>query len=323
MKMKAEVKYLNDDNKFFKNELLETAFIIVFMCIYSLVGIYSFQLALLLLPVGFIFIGVKNGIEKGILGFLIVSIFIGIFRNPMDGILLFLLFMPIIFINTYLINKRRRSIEIILSSAIVFFISIMIVFLITQNVTGVSIVKGMEAQLKYLLDSQLEVLRESGLTNFEILRMREILEVSYKSTLLIFPSALLLASLTAGYINYYISALLLRKSGIGIVSVPRFSRFKLPGNFIFGIIVMYLGTFIMKYFRPEFHEAIVANLLVFISSMLLLQGLSVIDFYLVKRKLNILLRVIIIILVGAPLGSIISLVGVGDIIFDFRKLKSA
>lgn len=314
---------MNDDNKFFKNELLETAFIIVFMCIYSLVGIYSFQLALLLLPVGFIFIGVKNGIEKGILGFLIVSIFIGIFRNPMDGILLFLLFMPIIFINTYLINKRRRSIEIILSSAIVFFISIMIVFLITQNVTGVSIVKGMEAQLKYLLDSQLEVLRESGLTNFEILRMREILEVSYKSTLLIFPSALLLASLTAGYINYYISALLLRKSGIGIVSVPRFSRFKLPGNFIFGIIVMYLGTFIMKYFRPEFHEAIVANLLVFISSMLLLQGLSVIDFYLVKRKLNILLRVIIIILVGAPLGSIISLVGVGDIIFDFRKLKSA
>lgn len=314
---------MNDDNKFFKNELLETAFIIVFMCIYSLVGIYSFQLALLLLPVGFIFIGVKNGIKKGILGFLIVSVFIGIFRNPMDGVLLFLLFMPIIFINTYLINKRRRSIEIILSSAIVFFISIMIVFLITQNITGVSIVKGMEVQLKYLLDSQLDVLRESGLTNFEILRMREILEVSYKSTLLIFPSALLLSSLTAGYINYYISVFLLRKSGIGIVSVPRFSRFKLPGNFIFGVIVMYLGTFIMKYFRPEFHEAIVANLLVFISSMLLLQGLSVIDFYLVKRKLNILLRVIIIIFVGAPLGSIISLVGVGDIIFDFRKLKSA
>lgn len=323
MKMKAEVKYLNDDNKFFKNELLETAFIIVFMCIYSLVGIYSFQLALLLLPVGFIFIGAKYGIKRGILGFLIVSIFIGIFRNPMDGILLFLLFMPIIFINTYLISKRRRSIEIILSSAIVFFISIMIVFLITQNITGMSIVKGMEAQLKYLLDSQLDVLRESGLTNFEILRMREILEVSYKSTLLVFPSALLLSSLTAGYINYYISVLLLRKSGIGIVSVPRFSRFKLPGNFILGIMVMYLGTFIMKYFRPEFHGAIVANLLVFISSMLLLQGLSVIDFFLVKRKLNILLRVIIIILVGAPLGSIISLVGVGDIIFDFRKLKSA
>ena len=79
----------------------------------------------------------------------------------------------------------------------------------------------------------------------------------------------------------------------------------------------------MKYFRPEFHEAIVANLLVFISSMLLLQGLSVIDFYLVKRKLNILLRIMIIILLGVPLGSIISLIGVADILFDFRKLKSA
>lgn len=144
-----------------------------------------------------------------------------------------------------------------------------------------------------------------------------------KYTILILPSIIMISSLVIAYINYLVSALILRRLGYGIVSIPKFSRFQLPNNILLGTGIMFLGAFILKVLKLFYYETILLNITVIVSFMFFAQGLSVIDYKLIQRKTPMLLRVFIIIVFAMllPFGWMISILGVLDVIIDFRKLR--
>lgn len=181
----------------------------------------------------------------------------------------------------------------------------------------------MEESFKQVLSMQVDIFKETGLTEYEILKAKYLLESGYKYMLWIFPTIIAIISMFISYSNYYLSVLLLRRSGIGIVSIPRFSRFRLPNNIMPGIIVMFLGVYLYKGLNFQHYDTVFLNVIVLIWSMFVIQGLSVIDFYLIKINLKLFLRIILIMLmvIIAPLGTLISLIGISDVIFDFRRLR--
>lgn len=313
------------EEKQFDFEPLESIGIILFMTIYALAGIYIFPVNLIFLPIPFIYLGVKRGLSQGIISFLVVALSITIMVDIPSGILMVLLYLPVTYTIIDGIKYRRSSLEILGLTSAILFVSTLLFYGITQNITGVDIIFSMEEGFNRILTMQTEMFQEMGLSNFEILKTIEELEGTYKIFMWIFPVIILAFSILSSYLNYYISVQVLRKSGIGIISVPRFSKFRLPNNILLGITIMLVFSYIIKALQINFSDLVFLNIAALIWFMFTTQGLSVIDFYLKNYKFKPIARVITIIffIFFRPLGTMAFLIGVVDTIIDFRKFRKS
>ena len=269
------------------------------------------------------FLAVRRGIAQGMLSLVVVSITILFMVDIANALLFILLFLPLVYTIAEGIKSRRSSLEILGLSTAILFVSVMLFYSVTQNVTGINIMNELEESFNQVLNTQIQTFKEMGLTNFELLKTVEELRGTYRYVLWIFPVIILVASLFISYTNYFVSVIVLRKSGLGILSIPRFSRFKLPNNVMTGVIIMLLASFAVREFNLSFSEPLLLNVMTLIWVMFTIQGLSVIDFMFNKLALKLPLRIFFLglIIIFIPLGTLVVLVGIIDTIFDIRKYK--
>lgn len=312
-----------DDENNLDNELIETIGLILFMLIYALAGTYIFPLLLFLFPAPFIYIGVKKQAKMAIIGITLVSLLIGLIVDPYSGIILFELFMPLTLVIIYEIKNRRSTSEIIIYGTIVFFISCLLLYGLAQDVSGSSIISQLEEGVNEMVNAQIGIFEESGLSNYEILRTRDQLQNAYSFMVSIFPIILIIISIFMTYINYYASAAALKHSGIEVVYVSSFSQFQLPRNIFPSLIIIFILLLGLSNFDLPKFDVIVLNIAVFTWFMFNIQGLSVIDFFMIKHNFRLVSRFIIMSLIVfiLPVAGLPSFVGFLDAIFDFRKLK--
>lgn len=306
-----------------KPSTMETIGIIIIMLIYSIVGIYYLPLLLLVFPVGFIVFGLRNGLIPAIFSIAIVSIGTGLLVDITSGLTLFLMFAPMVTIVTYGIKNRRRALEILGYSTIAFFLSFVVISAYIKGISGFNFITQLEESFKLALEMQVDLVRDAGLSNLELLRAKDLLEGVYKYILIIMPTIVLTLSLMISYANYYISVVLIRRFGI-VVKMPKFSSFKLPNDIMYGVFAMFTGVFLLRFLKIESYQAILINVLALISIIFVIQGLSVIDYFLIKAKMLIVVRIFLLIMITvfiAPLMTIITILGLLDTLFDVRKLR--
>ncbi len=107
------------------------------------------------------------------------------------------------------------------------------------------------------------------MSQYEILQIEDFLESAFEYVLLIIPSLIIIFSLVTAYINYFISSIVLRRLGYGIVSIPRFSRFSLPNNVLLGTGIMFLGAFLLRWLKLFYYETVLLNIIALASFMFL------------------------------------------------------
>lgn len=313
---------MNNDKQI-NYDLLEIIGIIIFMTLYALIGTYLFPFNLVVFPIPFIFLGVKRGILQGILSIVVVSITLSLIVDIPSALLFILLFVPLVYTIADGIKNRRKSTEILGLTTAILFVSILLFYSITQNITGINIMAQLEESFNQMLNSQVGLFKEMGFTNFEILKTAGQLQGTYRYVLWVFPVIILATSLFTSYANYYLSVIVLRRSGLGIISIPRFSKFRLPNNIMPGVIIMFIITYIFRAFNLSLSEPLMLNVVTLIWIMFTIQGLSVLDFMFIKLGFKLLLRMffLVAILLLGPLGTLIFLIGVMDSIFNFRKFN--
>lgn len=309
----------NDNNKPF----LESILAIGISTIYMLIAIYFLPVLGILFPAAFIVLGIRNGMKYNITSMIISTLLLGLFADKTIGFFILLAFAPISIALNYLIKKRKSSQEIMLYTTIVALISYIITITLLGKITGISFVNQIEEAFSQVLKSQIKLLKDMGLSSYEMYETTDNLKNIYEYMILIIPSTIIMFSMFTAFLNNIISTSILRKMGYGIVSVPRFSYFKLPDNIILGTIVIYVGVFILRALKVTYHETILINVTLLISFFFFLEGLAVIIFYLNKSRLNKVIKGILIIFIIAtvPLSAIISIIGFLDIIFDFRRIR--
>lgn len=313
---------MNNDKQI-NYDFLEIIGIIIFMTLYALIGTYLFPFNLVVFPIPFIFLGVKRGILQGILSIVVVSITLSLIVDIPSALLFILLFVPLVYTIADGIKNRRKSTEILGLTTAILFVSILLFYSITQNITGINIMAQLEEGFNQMLNSQVGLFKEMGFTNFEILKTAGQLQGTYRYVLWVFPVIILATSLFTSYANYYLSVIVLRRSGLGIISIPRFSKFRLPNNIMPGVIIMFIITYIFRAFNLSLSEPLMLNVVTLIWIMFTIQGLSVLDFMFIKLGFKLLLRMffLVAILLLGPLGTLIFLIGVMDSIFNFRKFN--
>ncbi len=311
----------------FKNEktkaFLESLLMILLGTIYILIGINFVPVISIVFPAFFIILGVRHGIEYNIVSILISTLVVGLVVDKYTAFFIFIAFVPLSVVINYVIKKRGKSQELILYSTITSLASYVIAIVLVKKLFNISFIDQIEKSFSLVLKTQLDMLKETGLSNYEVYQTKNILESAYEYMVLIIPSAVMIFSLLTAYLNSILSIFILRKLGYGIVFVPRFSYFKLPNNFILGIVVIYLGVFLLKQLKVFYYETIFINVSALISFAFFLQGLAVLIFLINKSRLKQVGKVIFIVLLifSFPLSAIISMVGFLDIIFNFRGIK--
>lgn len=316
------MNFLDKENKWI-SPLVEGIGVMASVVIVSLVGIYIFPFILILYPLAFIVYGTKHGLLPSGILLLITGGLIAVGVDIISGIIFILAFAPVSLGMIYSIKRRRRPLEILLTGSLLFFISVIFIFGAIGNFSGISMIKQLEETFKETLFLQLEMLESTGLSNLEIARWKEMLEDAYKYMLLILPSIIMIIAFGVSYLNYLITGVILRLMGIGILSMPTLHKFSVPNNFALGMMVMFVGIYIGKQFDGRYFDTILLNLIVLIGLAFILQGIAVIDYFLLKIKFNKIIRgvLIVVTIIMAPVLTFVSLLGGIDMILDFRKIR--
>ena len=303
--------------------MVRTLALIVGISLLMVIGLNLFPIILFVFPLAFIVIGVKFNLRESFMGILMASLLVGIIVDPPSGIALFAIFGPMSLLIAYGIIKRKKPVEIIIPSSIIIFVLLIISFMILRNVSDVSIIDQLEETLHSYTEMQMERLEDLELTRIESFRFTEEIEELYQDILSILPSYFIIISVLISYINYYFSTLILRRLGLGIRDNPQLSEFSLPKNFILGTLIMFITIYLLNRLDGFPARMIHLNILFLVVVLFLIQGLSVLDYQLKKRRVNSIIRIIVIaIIIFAPLTiSIMVIVGMVDLIFDFRKLR--
>ncbi len=313
---------MNNNDKI-KKSIVESIVVISVMALYIVYGIHSISLLMLFIPLPFIVLGVRNGIYTNLISIVAASLIVGILLGFTSGASLILIFAPLSLAINYCIGNRKNSTETILFSTAAFFLSFIMFMFLEMKISNLNFATHFENILTQYMSIQVDMFKEMGATNSQILQIRDFLESTYKAIIVLIPSLIGIFSLIIGYINLFFSSIVLRKMGYGTVSLQRFSRFKLPNNIIPGIGIMLLAAFIIKRMGIGYYEALLLNLTFLIGFVFFIQGLAVLDFLLVKSKAHLIFRILIlsINIIFVPMSSVLFFLGLIDSILDIRKIR--
>ena len=314
-----------DNNDKIKKSITESVVVISIMALYIVYGIHFLPLLMLFIPLPFIVLGVRNNIYTNGISMIVSFTIVGILLGFASNALLILVFVPLSLVINYCIIKRKTTMEIISISTITFFLCFVVLMFLGVKISDLDLTKQLESDFTKILTMQLDMLKDMEMTNYEILQTKDLLEGAYRSIIVLIPSILGIMSLIVSSINVFLSSIILRKMGYGVVKPIEFSKFKLPKNVIPGIGVMFVAAFIIKKLGIEYHDALLYNLTFLVSFVFLIQGLAVVDFLLKKSKVRLIFRILIlgVIMVFIPMGSVILFLGILDSIFDTRKIRRA
>lgn len=316
------MKNLKDENKI-NNNLLESIVVICIMSIYIVYGVSYLPLLIFLIPVPFVVLGIRNGIKSNIVSLVFTLLIVQILLSSSSGATLLLSFGPLSFMLNYCIKNRKSMRETIILSTLSFIIPFVLIILIEGQIANIDILKQAELQLNQFLEVQMEMLKEMGKSSYEILQTKYELQSIYDELLVLTPSLMGIFCVFVAYVNLSVSAFLIRKMGYGVVSKIGFSRFRLPNNIVSGIGIMLITGFIFRFLKVNYHQAFLFNISFLIGFIFLVQGLAVIDFFLKRKNINVVLRIVIlaIVLMVIPIGSLLFFIGIFDSIFDIRKIR--
>lgn len=305
-----------------KKSIVENVIVILFMSLYIRYGIQYTPILTMLIPLPFIIVGMRNDISNNIISLATTILIVGLVFKATAGSILLMMFAPLTIALNYFIKKRKATRETLLISSAIIFLSILVIVALGEKSTGLGLIEQFEQFFSQIVTMQKDIFKEMGMTNYEILQRIDILEAGYEYMLITLPSIIIVLSFFISYLNYLLTSIILKKMRYEIRELPRFSRIKLPNNFIIGTGLMFLTAIIMGTLKIPYHNALLANISFLVGFAFLVQGLSLIDYFLIKIKMKKIFRTLIIIfsILLVPLGSFLVIIGMVDSIFDFRKI---
>ncbi len=310
-------------NNSMKKQIQETILTLVFSLVYILLVSRVSVLLLGLLPIPFILLGVRNNIKTNIFALVLFFSILNIMLNLSFAITSLALIMPVSLLAQYMIDKKYKGNDIIIALAIVFIVSIFGTLYVEKITTNVDIVSQMEEGFHDIVEIQEKNLKKMEMTELEIQQRVDIMETGISYLVTVTPMMLGFTCLLLGFLNYKIAAFLINKTYDPNMKVPKFANFKLPSNFIVGVGVMVVTSYVATKINLPYNGALKQNLIFLVTGLFLIQGFSLLDYFLDKIKVNKILKAIIMTLnvVMMPIGGILMALGFVDVFADFRKLR--
>lgn len=295
--------------------------------VFALISVYLPFLGVivnLIWPVPVLLLGVRHGLKASLMCLTVAGIIIAILINPIQAISVVFGFGFIGISLGYAINQRWSPLKTMAIGSVASLLSKGAVLLISIVLMGINPLTVQLAATGQALEQALAIYQTLGFTAEQLQAIRVTMETTIGLLKYIMPAGFALASVVDTYLNYLIAKKILARLGNPQPDFLEFRLWQIPGYvlWIYGVSLL-LVTFYNQ--QPDnLLYLIGVNLQMVTNVILLIQGLSIVYYYIhYKNWPNFLKSLIVILLFSSQfLVQVVVLMGAFDVVFDYRRLKA-
>jgi len=306
----------------------------VFAGVTALLGIvyyYTQYLGIISLvwPVPVIIVGYRNGLKASILSAMSAGLIVSLLTHPLVGVGLLVGFgLPGILMG-YMINKRANPYMVVLLCGIALSITMVGEFLLSLKASGISIAQflsSIDSAFKQSLDMTMGIYRGLGIAEKDLQYMSSYFSQSVEMMKLIFPSTLVISGIISSFIDYKLTRLILRRIGHTIPDIEEFSKWRLQEPYTFILLGLAVFTGVVSLLKLQVMMSVAVNISTVLMLVFSILGLSVVlhlaKAYGDRNGVPKALRNTIVIFIALAFMQFIALIGILDLVLNFRKLES-
>lgn len=307
----------------------------IFAAITVVIGIIRFYVPIVAIisiiwSVPTILIAFRHGFRVSINSVVVSSVLVAVMTQPIQGLGFFIGFGLPGIIMGYLLKKKLSPWKTVFFTGIVLAVCSVVSIYLGMLVAGVDIVKAYDKMFIDMKNAYSEAVNSiantygmMGVSREEILKGTAVFEKSLDLMKLILPGGILFSGIMFSFVNFKLTRLVLKRINYLIEDVKPFSLWRLSDKWMVFVMSMLLYTVVEIYLikLPQLY-AFTMNIFTVTTILFMVFGLSVTKFFLDKYTVTKTLKGIIMFLLLAAFSNITMLIGVFDMLFDFRKLRS-
>lgn len=303
-----------------------TCIILILMLVNIYMPIFSNVLKFIL-PIPVTLLYLKHKLKVTFTALAASGILISLINNPLSGLTSMIMFGLTGIALGYCIKKELSVPNTIMILALASLIGSVIDFTVYITlISGTSVTKFMSEIVRTINESMnisISFYEKMGMPSEQIKvfkSMMGIFTVDYMMKLI--PSALIISSTVFAFLSYVITRLILRKLGYNIKEMPKLANMYVDIRFVTILaIIMLIGILLVRQ-KITTGDYIVSSSELMLLYAFLFDGIALVNYYL-NNKFNLskgVIVAIIIFTVFSQLAIIYIILGIVDIIADFRKL---
>ncbi|HOM43032.1 MAG TPA: DUF2232 domain-containing protein, partial [Bacillota bacterium] len=276
-----------------------------------------------------IIVGYRNGIKASILSALSAGLVVSLVTQPLVGVGLLIGFGVPGVIMGHMINKRVNPYAVILVCGILLSVSMAGEFLLSLKIAGIDgleFLSNLDSAFREQLETSLDIYRQFGIAEDKLQEFKDYFSQAIELAKYVIPSSLLISGVFFSFIDYKLTRLILKRIGFILPDIDEFSKWRLTEPYSYILLGTAVFAVAASYFRvPGFNTAAI-NISTILTLVFTIVGISVVvyfarvygDRYGIPKALRRIMTVFIIL----TFIQFIVFIGILDLAFDFRRLKS-
>ncbi len=305
--------------------LVEGALLSAITIIISLFALYVPILgvfASLIWPVPIIILGIRHGIKTSVMATVVAGIVVTMFEGPAQAIIVVLGFGLIGICMGWAIRKKYAPFQVLAISGVASLISKIVLILVSLYIIGINPISQEISIMRESLSAINNLYSGMGVNPDTVRSVTDNFNKMIDMIAVAVPAILVLASIFDAFLNYMLTKVILSRLGQQIAGLTPFWLWKLPSYTVFLFLLGMLMTMMETYWPVGVLKTVGFNLQMVFFFTFLVEGFSLITYYMGKYNVSKVLRVIIVFLIffNPVISQIISWAGMFDILFNFRKL---
>lgn len=291
----------------------------------ALIGVYVplvGTFAALLWPLPIILLVVRRGVRWGILAMVVSGLLISLLFHPLQAIMMVAAFGLVGLTIGFAYRKGYGATRTLLLATFVSVVSKVLVIGGSILIMQINPLQFQADAMQEAFDYSVEQYRSAGFSEQQIQESTQNFQNSMKMAQMLFPPAIVFAGMFDAYLNVVISGKVLQRIGWGkIAPLLPFSAWRFP----WGVVYLYAFSLIGMYWGETrqigWLTQVSLNVNLFSGMLGFVQGASILNCAANRYNLSKWLRGIILVLalLNGFLLQTISLIGLFDIIFDYRR----
>lgn len=273
----------------------------------------------------------RHGSFTGGLSAILATILIALLLGPLSALNYGLGNMLLGFVIGAMLNKRKSGIKIVQASMLTAALASLVLMLVSLGIMGFS-PDSISTYYAEMEAEMLEMYKTTGLMDammtqegISAIEFTALLQSMIAIMVKLSPSMMFLMGALNGGITYWLTMIVLKRLKVRIPRTSGFSNWRLPFSTIWGIIIVWALWLMGDRIPFDWLNILTMNCMVVCAALLLLNGLTAAMHLLQFKTMSTGTKTLIIItallvFTVSMIGLII--LGIADLLFDFRKKKA-
>ncbi len=279
----------------------------------------------LVCPAPIVLIGIRHPLKIAVIGTVIASFIISAMSGILAGFSFFLGFGILGISMGRLISLKRKFHEILLLSILISLGGKLLLMVLYSFISGFNPFYISPKEASSMVNKVIEIYKSFGIDENKLTEIKKQLQTMVQFLPILFPSILATASAIDVYLSYNITRLVSKRIfGDDIMPpFPPFIRWRFHISVVW-VFVISIAMIIVSNNPQSFLYKTGVNLRALSSMLLMIQGISVIAWWLNKKGMPKITYIILFVAVFIIplLSQIATIIGITDSWFNFRKLGS-